>query len=109
MKIVILARSGTGMAAGRCGGDGGWPLPLAGFADCGSGARRAGSGMQSDGAAKPIRINFHRPNDLLRGLIIDWNLDDHRLDELRRWAEREMNFVVIDSDAGEDITRMMLA
>ncbi|MBX9647391.1 MAG: polyhydroxyalkanoate synthesis regulator DNA-binding domain-containing protein [Xanthobacteraceae bacterium] len=41
--------------------------------------------------------------------LVDENLDDRRLDELHRWAERKTNFVVIDSDTGEDITRIMLA
>lgn len=58
---------------------------------------------------EPIKIKFHRSNYLLRGFLIDENLDDHSLDELRRWAERKINFVVIDSDTGEDITRIMLA
>ncbi|QDW36082.1 hypothetical protein FFI89_002350 [Bradyrhizobium sp. KBS0727] len=58
---------------------------------------------------KPIKIKFHRSNDLLRGLIIDQNLDDHGFDGLRRWVERKINFVVIDSYTGEDITRMMRA
>jgi hypothetical protein len=77
--------------------------------NCSLGARRAGSGSNPIGRQEPIKIKFYRSNDLLRGLIIDQNLDDHGLDELRRWAERKINFVVIDSDTGEDITRMMLA
>jgi hypothetical protein len=58
---------------------------------------------------EPIRIKFHRSNYLLRGFLIDENLDDHSPDELRRWAERTINFLMIDSDTVEDITRMMLA
>jgi hypothetical protein len=58
---------------------------------------------------EPIKINFHRSRSLPRGFLIDENLDDHSLDELRKWATRKINFVVIDSDTGEDITRIMLA
>jgi hypothetical protein len=56
-----------------------------------------------------IKIKFHRSKYRPRAFLIDENLDDHSLDELRRWAARKINFVVIDSDTGEDITRIMLA
>ena len=58
---------------------------------------------------EPIKIKYHRSRSLPRGFLIDDNLDDHSLDELREWAARKVNFVVIDSDTGEDITRIMLA
>jgi hypothetical protein len=58
---------------------------------------------------EPIRIKFHRSNYLLRGFFIDENLDNHSPDELCRWAERKTNFIIVDSNTGDDITRMMLA
>ena len=58
---------------------------------------------------EPIKIKFHRSSSLPRGFLFDDNLDSHSLDELREWAARKVNFVVVDSDTGEDITRIMLA
>jgi hypothetical protein len=49
-------------------------------------------------------ILLPKTRSLPRGFLIDDNLDDHSLDELRDWAARKVNFVVIDSDTGEDIT-----
>ena len=43
------------------------------------------------------------------GIMVDANLNWWRLGELRKWAARKISFVVIDSDTGEDITRILLA
>ncbi len=58
---------------------------------------------------EPVKIKFYRSSSLPRGFLIDEDLDGHSLHELRKWAARKINFVVIDSDTGEDITRIMLA
>jgi polyhydroxyalkanoate synthesis regulator protein len=57
----------------------------------------------------PIIIKFQRCYHAKIGVLLDANLDLYGLDELRRWAARKINFVVIDSDTGEDITRILLA
>ena len=58
---------------------------------------------------EPIVLKFIRchPNEI--GIMVDANIDRLGLCELRKWAARKVNFVVIDSDAGEDITRVLLA
>jgi hypothetical protein len=43
------------------------------------------------------------------GIIVDENLNCVAHSELRKRAARKMNFVVIDGDSGEDITRILLA
>jgi hypothetical protein len=42
------------------------------------------------------QIKYHRSRSLPRVFLIDDNLDDHSLDELRTRAARKVNFVVID-------------
>lgn len=86
-----------------------WAFSVPGFAELYLGARRVGSGSNPMERQEPIKIKFHHSNYPLRGFLIDENLDDHGPDELRRWAERKINFVMIDSGTGEDITRIMLA
>jgi hypothetical protein len=58
---------------------------------------------------EPIVIKFQRCRHDKIGVLVDANLDLRRHDELRRWVARKVNFVVIDSETGEDITRILLA
>jgi hypothetical protein len=41
---------------------------------------------------EPIKIKYHRSRSLPRGFLIDDNLDDHSLDELREWAAQKGQF-----------------
>jgi hypothetical protein len=58
---------------------------------------------------EPIVIKFQRCKHNKIGVLVDANLDVRRHDELRRWAARKVNFVVIDTETGVDITRILLA
>jgi hypothetical protein len=57
-------------------------------------------------ANDPIRITFVRSKIAPRALLVDSNLS---LEELRIWAERKRDFVIIDEATGEDVTRILLA
>jgi polyhydroxyalkanoate synthesis regulator protein len=57
----------------------------------------------------PIVVTFHRQGYAPRAVLFDANLDLHELDDLRGWVERGIDFVVIDDETGEDITRIVLA
>jgi polyhydroxyalkanoate synthesis regulator protein len=59
--------------------------------------------------AKPRLIKFHRHRYAQRAVLFDENLEFHSIDELRGWATRNVDFVVIDAETGEDITRILLA
>jgi polyhydroxyalkanoate synthesis regulator protein len=57
----------------------------------------------------PRIVKFHRHRFAERAVLFDEKLELHSLDELREWAARGEDFVVIDSETGEDITRVLLA
>ena len=54
-------------------------------------------------------IKFHRHRFAKRAVLFDEELELRSLDELREWAARGEDFVIIDSESGEDITRILLA
>lgn len=58
---------------------------------------------------EPILIRLQRARYTSKAVLIDDNLDCHSLDELRQWAARKIDFVVIDPETGDDITRILLA
>jgi hypothetical protein len=58
---------------------------------------------------EPVRITFMRSRLAPRAFLVDANLDLHSLDELRDWAARKVDFIVVDETSGEDITRVLLA
>jgi hypothetical protein len=58
---------------------------------------------------EPIRLKFVRSTIDPRSILVDEELNPHGFDEIRGWAKRKINFVVIDADSGEDITRVLLA
>jgi hypothetical protein len=54
-------------------------------------------------------IKFHRHRCAPRAVLFDEELELRSIDELREWAARTADFVVIDSETGEDVTRVLLA
>ena len=54
---------------------------------------------------EPILIKWYAP----RGVLFDADLNFRRYEELVDWAARDIDFVVVDMDTGEDITRILLA
>jgi hypothetical protein len=58
---------------------------------------------------EPIRLTFIRSTINPRSILVDEALDLRDFDEIEGWAKRKVNFVVIDADTGEDITRILLA
>ena len=61
------------------------------------------------GKSQPIRLKFIRSTIDPRAILVDEELNSHGFDEIQKWAKRKINFVVIDADTGEDITRILLA
>jgi len=61
------------------------------------------------GRNEPIRLKFVRSTINPRSVLVDEELNLRGFDELYSWAKRKINFVVIDADTGEDITRILLA
>ena len=59
--------------------------------------------------SEPIRLKFVRSSIDPRSILVDEELNLHGFDEVHSWAKRRINFVVIDADTGEDITRILLA
>jgi polyhydroxyalkanoate synthesis regulator protein len=57
----------------------------------------------------PQVIKFHRHRFAQRAVLFDEALELRSLDELREWASRDVEFIVIDSETGEDVTRVLLA
>jgi hypothetical protein len=57
----------------------------------------------------PLVVQFLRSKDRPRGILVDPDLNPRSLEELRQWSREGRNFVVIDADTGDDITRIMLA
>jgi hypothetical protein len=58
---------------------------------------------------EPIRLKFIRSTIDPRSILVDEELNLRDFDEIEGWAKRKVNFVVIDADTGEDITRILLA
>jgi polyhydroxyalkanoate synthesis regulator protein len=54
-------------------------------------------------------VKFHRHRFAKRAVLFDEELELRSLDELREWAARGEDLMVIDSESGEDITRILLA
>jgi hypothetical protein len=61
------------------------------------------------GTTAPIRLKFIRSTIDPRSILVDEDLNPHGFDEIYDWAQRKIDFVVIDADTGEDITRILLA
>jgi hypothetical protein len=59
--------------------------------------------------SEPIRLKFIRSTIDPRSVLVDEKLNLRSFDEIYDWARRKINFVVIDADTGEDITRILLA
>jgi polyhydroxyalkanoate synthesis regulator protein len=57
----------------------------------------------------PRIVKFHRHRYAQRAVLFDDELELRSLDELRDWATRGVDFVVIDSETNEDVTRVLLA
>jgi hypothetical protein len=58
--------------------------------------------------SEPIRLKFIRSTIDPRSILVDEELNPHGFDEIYDWAKRKIDFVVIDADTGEDITRILL-
>jgi polyhydroxyalkanoate synthesis regulator protein len=54
-------------------------------------------------------VKFHRHRFAKRAVLFDEELELRSLDEPRELAARGEDFVIIDSESGEDITRILLA
>lgn len=59
--------------------------------------------------SEAIRLKFIRSTIDPRSVLVDEKLNLRGFDEIDDWAKRKINFVVIDADTGEDITRILLA
>jgi len=57
----------------------------------------------------PAVVQFIRSKIRPRAVLVDQDLNPQSVAELRRWARQGRNFVIIDADTGDDITRIMLA
>jgi hypothetical protein len=65
--------------------------------------------VSNSSEAEPILIKFHRHRYAQWAVLFDADLEFRSLEELRDWAERKVAFVVIDTETGDDITRILLA
>ncbi|MFY9896007.1 MAG: hypothetical protein WAK63_17960 [Xanthobacteraceae bacterium] len=54
-------------------------------------------------------VKFHRHRYAPRAVLFDEELELRSIDELREWAAKAVDFVVIDTASGEDITQVLLA
>jgi polyhydroxyalkanoate synthesis regulator protein len=54
-------------------------------------------------------ITFHRHRNAARAVLYDEFVNLKSIDELRAWAAQGVKFVVVDSETGEDVTRILLA
>jgi len=57
----------------------------------------------------PRIVKFHRHRYAARAVLFDDELELRSIDELRAWAAQAVDFVIIDTETGEDITRILLA
>ncbi len=65
--------------------------------------------MSVGSKASPVVIRFHRHAHAARAVLVDANLDLHDVNQLRNWKASGIDFVVIDDETGEDVTRVLLA
>jgi polyhydroxyalkanoate synthesis regulator protein len=54
-------------------------------------------------------VKFHRHQHAQRVVLYDEQLDLRSLEELRDWVARGVHFVIVDTETGEDVTRVLLA
>jgi polyhydroxyalkanoate synthesis regulator protein len=54
-------------------------------------------------------VKFHRHRYARRAVLYDDELDLRSIEDLRAWAAHGVDFVIIDSETGEDVTRVLLA
>ena len=54
-------------------------------------------------------ITFHRHRYAARAVLYDEFLQLKSMEELRAWDAKGVNFVVVDSETGEDVTKILLA
>jgi polyhydroxyalkanoate synthesis regulator protein len=54
-------------------------------------------------------VKFRRHRHANRAVLYDDQLDLRSLEDLREWAAQGVDFVIIDSETGEDVTRVLLA
>jgi polyhydroxyalkanoate synthesis regulator protein len=59
--------------------------------------------------AEPRIVKFHRHRLAQRAVLYDEQLNLRSLEELRDWATDGVNFVIVDTETGEDVTRVLLA
>jgi hypothetical protein len=57
----------------------------------------------------PRIVKFHRHRHAPRAVLFDEELELRSIEELREWAAQDVDFVVIDTETGEDVTRVLLA
>jgi polyhydroxyalkanoate synthesis regulator protein len=57
----------------------------------------------------PRIVKFHRHRYTQRAVLFDDELELRSIEELRDWAVRGVDFVVIDTETNEDVTRVLLA
>jgi len=66
--------------------------------------------MQSpDQAQGPIVLRLQRMKSSPQALLVDKDLDVHGFDEIGNWIAAGADVTVIDSDTGDDITRILFA
>lgn len=82
------------------------PRPLAAVVGCNILVGLAQVAMSQD---EPVRITFFRSRLEPRAFLVYTNLDIHSLEELRHWAARKVDFIVLDESTGHDVTRVLLA
>jgi polyhydroxyalkanoate synthesis regulator protein len=54
-------------------------------------------------------VTFHRHRFADTAVLFDDELELLSIDELREWVSSNIDFVVLDSETGEDVTRVLLA
>ena len=59
--------------------------------------------------AAPRRVMFHRHRYAARAVLFDENLDLRSVEDLQEWSDLGIAFVVIDSETGQDVTRVLMA
>jgi hypothetical protein len=65
--------------------------------------------MTPDIRTEPRLFKFHRHARAQRAVVYDADLNLVDLEDLRLLAARKVALVVIDSETGDDITRVLLA
>jgi polyhydroxyalkanoate synthesis regulator protein len=54
-------------------------------------------------------ITFHRHRYTARAVLYDEFLQLKSIEDLKAWAAQGVDFVVVDSETGEDVTRVLLS